>query len=607
MKKSVIFLLVATLLAPSLFACGKKQEPLLSKDVEVFEKVNFNLETPAAEIDRVDFVQGLNTGHNMLSAIVLQGLVNKTRPRVYVTAPWSSMGVDVEAKRQEILQVYGDVALKTLPLDASPAHKTATAFWTIFNKYKDEVERMFVFPSELKFNDAINVAAMLAGRNKGIAVSPLLADQLEAEGYTLPRVNVLEYMNLSGKDAAGKDKANYLTINNWIADNMVAGSNRTIVYIAVPRYREQGGEFLPNYYDLAVATDGLIYNAGYDFLEAGEAYQKKILDQFPDCTPVCGWADMAMEGVFVHTLSKAGKFLLAIDWGYGNGSVFGAFPEYSRETPVNGEMPASYEAENGKIYAAFVMSDGDAWHFTAGSNIGNFAWRQQGYAAAGGDFPMGWSFDCTFAVCNPLIMRWYYETKSPRDNFIQAASGISYIYASKMPERSRENFLKISALELKKAGLDVMEYWDLDKAGQGGRANELVGDDYGVIARYADVIKPQAMFRGHNSLTGNYEFVNGMLTIEKLGNWFAKDGIESYGGVDTPDEIVKVLEHFRAQKLAADKPLFLLFDVDAWGVGVSMVPDAIGAIRAGAHSSAYEFVTPNQLIAGIKTYESKKS
>lgn len=416
-----------------------------------------------------------------------------------------------------------------------------------------------------------------------------LADQIVAEGYDLPRVDVLEYMGMTAQ------QANYLSVNNWIADNLVEGANKTIVYAAVPRERGTGEEFLPTYYDLIVASGGLVYNAGYDFLEAGKAYQKKILDQFPDCTPVMGWADLSMEEDYVSSVSECGKIIAGADWGYDNGSVWGAFPEYTHEEPINGEIPADYTAENGKMYVSFMMSDGDAWHFTDGSNIANFMNENRG------TFPMGWSTASLFGSCNPLIMEWYYDKKSPNDEFLQGPCGISYAYASKMPARSYENFLKLTKETFGKMGITMANYWDLVNNG-GGVGNSLVGSDYSLIEKYVEIVQPDLLSRGHNSLTGEWQLIGDTVVIEQIGNYWAKNGVESYGGCDNASDIVGSLEYFREHELKSDAPLFIMVNVNSWGVGVQMVPEAINELKAGENADSYEFVLPSQMVAAIRNY-----
>ena len=509
-------------------------------ETEVFEKVDFGLNEPAATIDLVDFVSANNTGPTMVSAMVLQGIVNKKQPRIYIARPWSSNGVDVEAVRQNILTEYGEVALNRMALDSEPGHADGQVFWTLFEKYHEEVERMFVFPTNAALNDVINVAVMLAGRNQGIAVTADLADQIVAEGYDLPRVDVLEYMGMTAQQAN---------------------------YLAVPRERGTGEEFLPTYYDLIVASGGLVYNAGYDFLEAGKAYQKKILDQFPDCTPVMGWADLSMEEDYVSSVSECGKIIAGADWGYDNGSVWGAFPEYTHEEPINVEIPADYTAENGKMYVSFMMSDGDAWHFTDGSNIANFMNENRG------TFPMGWSTASLFGSCNPLIMEWYYDKKSPNDEFLQGPCGISYAYASKMPARSYENFLKLTKETFGKMGITMANYWDLVNNG-GGVGNSLVGSDYSLIEKYVEIVQPDLLSRGHNSLTGEWQLIGDTVVIEQIGNYWAKNGVESYGGCDNASDIVGSLEYFQA----------------------------INELKAGENADSYEFVLPSQMVAAIRNY-----
>jgi hypothetical protein len=392
--------------------------------------------------------------------------------------------------------------------------------------------------------------------------------------------------------------ANYLTINEWISNNMVEDANKTIVYTAVPRERGPGEKFLPTYYDLIVATDGLVYNAGYDVTDAGIKFQKKILDQFPDCTPVMGWADMGMELEYVRSVSECGKLIAGADWGYDNGSVWGAFPKYKPKAPINGTIPETYNTENGKIYVAFMMSDGDAWHFTDGTNIANFM------NAKRGSFPMGWSTASLFTVANPLILQWYYETKTANDEFLQGPCGITYAYASVMPTRSYDNYLQLTKKALADAGLTMTNYWDLTNR-KGGTGNALTGGDFSLIQKYYDVVKPDAITRGHNSPSGAYQMLGNCLVIEQVGAYWATNKTAG-GGCLNAGHITSTLEYFRQNVLKNDAPLFLMVNVEAWGDGLDMVPTAINSLKTCGNNGIYKFVLPTQLVAAARTYEKTK-
>jgi hypothetical protein len=91
------------------------------------------------------------------------------------------------------------------------------------------------------------------------------------------------------------------------------------------------------------------------------------------------------------------------------------------------------------------------------------------------------------------------------------------------------------------------------------------------------------------------------VVIEQIGSYWPSANTAT--GVCNAADIIGSLEYFRQNKLTADKPLFLMVNVEAWGEGVHMVPDAINALKAGADADKYNFILPTELVAAVRTYE----
>ena len=94
--KIISILFAISLLCGVFVGCKKASNKKTVADTEVFTKVNFGLKEPEKQIDLANFVSANNTGANYFSAKVLQGLINKTKPRVYISSGWIQNGVDVE-------------------------------------------------------------------------------------------------------------------------------------------------------------------------------------------------------------------------------------------------------------------------------------------------------------------------------------------------------------------------------------------------------------------------------------------------------------------------------------------------------------------------------
>ena len=559
--------------------CSAKKPAEVKREVYDYQSHDWVLNEPAKTLDLVLFNSG-DSGAGDVSARILQGVINKKQPRVYIAKEWSQHGVNVEAVRQSILRDYGEVDFAELKRDDAKHHQKYSVFWTLFSKYSKEVEKIFVFSDSVELSDTINVAAMFASRYNGVAVNRELADQIIGAGYDLPVIDIVEYCDFTG------DKASPFYINEWIGENMADGASKSLVVAAMPSEREEGGEFLPMYYDLAVATNALIYNAAFDYLDEGKRVSTTVLDRFPDNTPVVGWAGMAMEDDYVTTISKCGKLVAGIDWGFGNGSVWAAFPPYIHEETV-APVPDTYEAKEGETYIAFMTSDGDAWHFIDGNFLA--FWNTD----ARGKYPIGWSIGSLLYIYSPLMLEYIYDTRTDLDNLMQGPSGVSYLFPSMTPPDSYTNFLKSTKTVFGKLGINMTNMWDY--AGGSVPGNSKVCTDEKLIKEYIDIVQPDALFLGHDSLDGKYSIYKNTVIMEEVGDF-------KLGGAANPEDIIGAVDTIRA-KNTTGKPTFIMVNLTAWGDCVTALEEAITTLQSREDGGQYHFITPAELVAAIKTTE----
>lgn len=581
MKKRGLLAIAAliTLLCLSLaVGCGKKETAPERTDYSIDNLVE--LPEPAETIDVVPFNLDNDKKYGMFSATVLQGMLNKKQPRVYFSEYTPRENVNVDNVRQRILQEYGDVELNFLEADTETMPEHA-AFWTLFRKYHEEVKMLYVYSSLPELNDTMNVAAMLAGRNEGVAVSHELAEKILEEGYDIPVVDVCEEYGFTGENA------NTMYINAWIRDNMFEGSNKKMVFILYPGINDNNSYFT-SLYDLAIATDSLIYHA-LSYMEAGEELQRSILDKYEDGTIVIGWPGLSNENDYIRTISKCGKTAVCPGSVYRNGSLWGAFPSftYEGEKPVN-EKPDDIEVYDDKVYVSFVVSDGDAWHFAFRDLIA--FWEQ----TTRGIQPIGWTIPSLFCEFNPLILEYLYDTKTDKDDFMQGPSGIGYGYPSYMPDDSYQVYLKQTASVFDRLGLNMVNYWDLNR-----NSNAMVGDDETTIQEYADAVDLDLIIRGHDSQTGDYKWFGDTLAIESMGT-------TNGNGTWTAQEIIAAIDR-RVEASEPGKPVFLNVNVEAWGQGVHTVQEARDLLDERDGGTKYVFLTPSEMVAAIEKYEAGAS
>lgn len=592
-RSALICAVLALMILMAMFAfagCGKGQENNNDEDNENvsetltdFEGLEMGLNAPAEVIDVVEWDDGKSNGHCVFSARTLQGLINKKQPRVYITTPGNRSNVDAETVRLRILQEYGEVGLNWLPENS--AHSGYNTFFTIWDKYKTEVKRLYVYSDNPSLSDSMNVAAMLGGRNEGIAVCQELADLIVAENSGLEVINVMEYMGLPD------EKANTFGINEWIRDNMIEGSNKQFVFCSTPSPREELEDDYFRTYDLAIATDSLIYYAWHS-LDAGKELQKSILDQFPSAIPVIGWGTIDNEWDFIASVSNCGKCVLASGWNYGNGSVWGAFPSWSYnaegESKVVNPVPENFEVADNQVYVAFTMSDGDSLQASEKDTL--CFWE----TTVHGNQPIGWTVPVMFADFCPLILEYLYDTQTEMDDLMQGACGAGYIYASEMPEADYEIYLQKTQYYFRRMGMNMVNYWD-----RGANFNSMVGVDKDLIYKYADMVDLDAIWRGHNSPDPDYEIYNDTLLMCEIGN-------RKSSGTLTAQEIIDTIDFQVQNKKQENKPLFLMIQLSCWGDGVHIVQQARDILDTRADAGNYSFVTPTELIAGIRAAESGK-
>ena len=528
-----------------------------------------------------------DNGDGMMAARCLQGVINKEKTRVYLEYDGQSRdGIDLEEVRQNILTEYGEVKLNRLPLDTSPEHNGYRCFWSFFPKYSDEIKVLYVYNKNPAVYDSANIAAMLAGRNHGLPCSEDLLEQIEeyyAEvGYTdYTVVDVCEEYGFTGENA------NANAIYNWAIENLLPGSDPNAVYLLNPTERDSGTTYYPFTYDLAVQTDGFIYNAD-PRLESGEERQRRILDHYPDATPVIGWPGPDMENTYVRSVSECGKTVVCADWEYQNGSVWASFPMFTHEETVD-EKVTDFIPNTNKTYVAFIVNDGDAWSY-AGRDLLAF-WNN----SVRGVVPIGWQIPSLWTIYNPLTLEYLYDTKADTDNFLQGPSGIGYCHPSSLPDAAYEVFLDKTDRIFDQLGITMVDYWDMIS----GSTNSMVGDDESVIERYGEVVRPDVIFRGHSSHVGGYKYIGNTFTMEAVGNFIGS-------GVQTADDILYAIDRISAQQ-DEDAPKFICINISPWGEGIQIVQQAVDRLYEEGNAAGIEFVTPAQLAGAAESWLAGKS
>lgn len=600
MKRLLVLLLSVLLVFMSVgcSAADEQERVALGKPGEL----GVSLAEPAEVIDIAKFYNGVELGGRqnnewgMLAARSFQGLINKTKPRLYIErVGQDKWGIQTEPLKQEAIETIGERKLNVLPVDTSPDHTGYQCFWTIFYKYHEEINKLYVF-DEYSSGDRLyaimNVAVMLAGRNGGVAVPRPLAEQIRAAGYTYEEVDVEEYCGFGSND-------NVITINQWAVDNLQEGSNQNMVFALNPVTRTwyQGmteSDQFPTAYDMAVALDAFIY-VPIPYTAAGRLLEEKVLEYYDDAIPVIGWPG-PYENDWISHLAECGKTALTIDWEYNNGSLWCAFEPYDH-TETIAPIPAedTIETYNDTVYIAFTYSDGDAFHYSERDLVGHL----NNPVIMDTDIPMGWTIPSVWRQLNPVLLEYFFSKMRPGlDEFMQGPSGITYTYASRLPEEAYETYLNSTKDIFDRLGINMVNYWDI----VAGNTNSMVGDDISYLEKYVEIVQPDAIFRGQSSRTGNYMLIGDTVLVEEVGNM---NGSGCQTSADILQAVEKMIEYQKtgANAVRPNGPVFIMINVNAWGDPIeAVVPVAVTTLKERADYN-YQFVTPSRLVGAIRDYE----
>src|SRR5713226_206408 len=153
------------------------------------------------------------------------------------------------------------------------------------------------------------------------------------------------------------------------------------------------------------------------------AATKRILHAAPRGIPILGWFNsptLTEENSFVQMASAEGKFVVGVQ-SVPNLSVLTAMGrnETRRQASSSGSLQV---LDDQKTYAVLAVPDGDNLDFAAGRLWDLWTERTRG------TLPFAWSLNPILADLAPPLLDMYYDSATPRDQFIAAPSGAGGLY-----------------------------------------------------------------------------------------------------------------------------------------------------------------------------------
>jgi len=484
-----------------------------------------------------------------LATLCLQGLVNRTQPRIYsLYNPTDMQWLEWMVKRGYI-KSYSNVTIATL-----------------FRDFHSVIKGMII--DDPRIPATKNVATMMAGVYDGIAVSPRLSKEL--------KYHVIA-------DLRGKWKKD-VDAYRWSFDHLWPKLNHYVTACTYP--------------DHMSLRDYLVENKVFCFWLSGQ-----IDGAEPYADPNA--EVKLMEGIFakmpintpVMSYPWAGK-----DIGIGEGpgvTLFAQFSHYlvgsinasnlSVHSGIRGikfkQRPAPRLKLNpNKIYCSFIISDGDNLPVLMNGNFPQI-WK----SSVRGTIPFGWTMSPSAWMLIPDIADYYYKTATPDDYFVSAVSGIGYTYPNSYAERYKPalrkqifyGFLHQTGEYMSKLDMNISWIMNITKRS--------------LFADYANRIPfLNAIFPDYGKVVSSYAEADYPVGIRNVPVFHAVNGWQDPATTAEQEAfIVRQVRQMSPQK----GPGFMHVFVWNWGATLPMLKDIVRQL-----GPRYQFVRPDQLAQLYKEY-----
>ena len=347
------------------------------------------------------------------TAVCLQGLVNKTSPRLYII--YDSVHRNYlrtfEAAGKEVIRTNEDGQAWTLPL--------------LLKEFSDCItDHGYTLYRDSEFAEGLNTATNYAAAFGYLAVPENLRQMAEDAGLTL------KYdFSQETYDYAFQLKT-FLKLRRYF-------NRRAVVHVKTVQSGLR---------DLAVQQGFYTFYTGDD--PGGWLFLLKILGMTGKNTVVLGWGET--EVLFVRLLSLAGCSIIASDWSR-DASYIASF---GFEGLKQAEKKPALPDDPSKHYVAIQMSDGD-----------NSQWIQNGFGhffskTASYDFPVTWTFPLMQTELSPVSAKAALDAADENDLFTGGASGIGYMNPTIFRTSALDRFTRDTAARAMSEGINIISVID---------------------------------------------------------------------------------------------------------------------------------------------------
>ena len=459
--------------------------------------------TPADTLDALFVEHASMTPEEKVTFTALQGLVNKTKPSIFLLRP-SGEGM------------YKWSGLLNVKLrECAPEKK-----WELVRKYRDRINGVVLYSIE-KSTHYRNLATTVAGLKNALPVTLAEYKQLLAHDMNFPALEDLTDLPYT----APEDIYRHLYTVYWKdCTKRLLVHHHALTFIR----------------DIAVATGAAVI-----WLDPRKESERNILHLFltdmkAGESIILGWWPEERSGIGSGT--QHGISTIPADF-YENATVHAGMNPIIN-LPV---VPQKPDLEN-KIYLALFLSDGDNIQYCqhAMSKLWDDPKR--------GIIPINWTVSPGLADLGPGILNYYYRTATSNDFFASGPSGLGYALLYDAHNRkwynsggeSFDGYMQLTQRYLEKSGLRVITAWD--------QISDAQMDSYAAYCRYLYGVTQQ-----------DWEKQNGKIpSFSKRNKLAFLPNYPCYA--NGPDVFVRMNRDTIA-KFEATRPIFLTAQGESWRMG----------------------------------------
>ncbi|MCL2099538.1 MAG: hypothetical protein FWH24_03770 [Oscillospiraceae bacterium] len=496
------------------------------------------------------------TPDERMSISALQGIVNKTKPRILLT---------------EDGDVLPDTWIKTFGLQTSRMD-----IYAMIEFYKDEIGGIVVYNTQKSAHHR-NAASTIANIHGYIPVTGGIKNALERQG--------VEFLNII--DITDWEETTPMAVYGRIYEEYWQHCTKRLLLSADPNHD------FDHCRDIAAAAGAAVVWLDCTRPAERELYQKFMRDMADnreknnETAIVLGWFTTERSGVTAG--SEFGISTIPADL-YISGSVYGGVtgnPDPEDRTINIPPVPPKKDVEN-KIYVAVFFTDGDNIQYM--QRFMRKLWDSPEETQARGKVAANWTVAPGLVDIGPGILNYYYGKASDYECFVAGPSGMGYLMPTNtlrepgaalgafLTERKyMDEYTALTERYMRKAGLRALTIWD--------DASDELRDSYERICRYI-----------YGATVQNFGDRNVTEGVAGGRLWFARHETHYEGVYNTV--LSDLTRKIRALQNNGEGPHFLSYQVKTWEFHTPQLVRLNDDIKARFEETAeIEFVRADHFFA----------